>query len=205
MTPKSDIQIRDTITAAKELFWVSGFEDTSVEALVQATGLNRYAIYNEFGGKLDLFLAALEAYYTERKTLFMTVLGDPDRGPMDAIREVTEFCIVEMAERSAGCLMSNIALEVGQHDEIVSERVASYLSEIQGAKEMALAQAKERGELNPAVTPKDGAALLMSNMLGLGVMARNGANRREMLRVFNTCMTVLSCPEKFSNTKRKRR
>ena len=177
-------QHAEAIEAAKELFWRQGYEDTSVEALVQATGYNRYAIYNSFGGKLELFLAALEEYYHERKNLFFSALSDPQRGPLDAIREVSTFCIKEMTERGAGCLMCNVALEVGQYEPVIAERVSTYLSEIEEAKGAALEIAQSRGELNPAITPKEGAALLISNMLGCGVMVRNGASRQHILKTF---------------------
>ncbi len=203
--PRPDIDLSPAISAAKEVFWRRGYEDTSIEEVVQATGLNRYALYNAFGGKLEIFLAALEAYHNERKQLFLDVLGDPERSPMDAIQEVSEFCISQMADRNAGCLMCNIALEISHHDDIIAVRVNSYLEEIRSAKEMALMQASERGELNPAITPRDGASLLVANMLGMGALARNGASRIEMLNIFNTGMAVLSHPDVPKKTSVKRR
>ena len=193
--PRPEIDLSPAISAAKEVFWRQGYEDASIEEVVQATGLNRYALYNAFGGKLEIFLATLEAYQNERKELFLRVLSDPERSPMDAIQEVSEFCIGQMADRNAGCLICNIALEVGHQNEIIAERVNTYLEEIRGAEEMALTQAAERGELNPAVSPKDGAALLVANMLGVGALARNGASRGEMLSVFNTGIAALKHPD----------
>ena len=192
---RAELELSSAISAAKEVFWRQGYDEASIEEVVQATGLNRYALYNSFGGKLEIFLAALESYHEERKQLFMSVLGDPERSPMDAIREVSEFCMSQMAERGTGCLMSNIALEVSHHDEIIAERVNTYLEEIRSAKEMALTQAEERGELNPAITPSEGAALLVSNMLGMGALARNGAGRDDMLKTFNAGMAALSHPD----------
>ncbi len=196
MTPQADIALREPtlivpINAAKELFWRQGYDETSIEDVVCATGLNRYALYNAFGGKLELFLAVLESYFSERKNLFLTALSDPQGGPMAAIREVSEYCITEMTDRGAGCLMCDVAAEVGRYDKAVSKRVLSYLEEIRNADEMALMQAKERGELNPSITPKEGAALLIANMLGVGAMARNGAGKDELLTLFNTCLRLL--------------
>lgn len=204
MTPVLDSDRQEAVLAAKELFWCNGYEDTSVEELVQATGMNRYALYNAYGGKLELFLAVLEDYFLERKSLFLTVISDQSRGPMDAIREVSEYCISEMVERGAGCLMCNVALEVGHYDKIVAERVTAYLDEIHAAKEMALAQAKERGELNPMLTPEQGASMLIVNMLGGGVKARNGAGKKELLDNFNTCMSLLANPENLERTRTRR-
>ena len=200
---RAETELSSAILAAKEVFWRQGYEDASIAEVVEATGLNRYALYNSFGGKLEIFLAVLEAYHQERKQLFMDVLGDPDRSPMDAIREVSEFCMSQMAERSTGCLMCNIALEVSHQDEIISERVNTYLEEIRSAKEMALAQAHERGELNPAISPGEGAALLVSNMLGMGALARNGASRDDLLKTFNAGMAALSHPDIALNEKDK--
>ncbi len=189
------MDLSPAISAAKEVFWRLGYEDASIEEVVQATGLNRYALYNAFGGKLEIFLAALEAYQKERKDLFLRVLSDPERSPIDAIQEVSDFCIGQMADRNAGCLICNIALEVGHQNKIIAYRVNAYLEEIRGAEEIALTQAAERGELNPAITPKDGAALLVANMLGVGALARNGASRAEMLNVFNTVIAALKHPD----------
>ena len=190
--PRAVTELDTAISAAKEVFWQTGFDDTSVEDIVHATGLNRYALYSEFGGKLEIFLAVLEAYHLERKELFLRTLNDPDKSPLDAIREVSGFCIEQMANRHAGCLMCNIGIEGSRHDDIISERVDTYLNEVRAAKEGALTLAKERGELNPLISPKDGAALLVSNMLGSSALARRGASRLELMNLFNSLMNLLS-------------
>jgi|GEM_PF-718810 len=205
MTPHSDISLGDSVAAAKELFWRQGYDETSIEDVVCTTGLNRYALYNAFGGKLELFLAVLESYFIERKKLFLSALSDPQGGPMVAIREVSEYCITEMTDRGAGCLMCDVAAEVGRCDKAVSERVLSYLEEIRGADEMALTQAEECGELNPAITPKEGAALLIANMLGVGALARNGAGREELQALLNTCLRLLSNQNGAQDSVSKRR
>jgi TetR/AcrR family transcriptional regulator, transcriptional repressor for nem operon len=210
MPPHAEIVLSDPtliapINAAKELFWRQGYDETSIEDVVGATGMNRYALYNAFGGKLELFLAVLENYFVERKNLFLTALSDPQGGPMAAIREVSEYCIIEMTDRGAGCLMCDVAAEVGRYDKAVSERVLSYLEEIRRTDEMALTQAEARGELNPAISPKEGAALLIANMLGVGAMARNGAGRRELLILFNTCLRLLGRQSDAQGRQRKRR
>lgn len=173
------------------MFWRHGYEDTSVAQLVEATGFNRYALYNAFGGKLEIFLAVLDAYYFERKNIFLTNLNNPDYAPMDAVRSVFEFAIKEMAERGAGCLMCNIASEVGAHDKIILDRIGSYLEEIQGAYTDALTRAEKQGALNPSLTPDQGARLLIALKLGLGAHAKHGASQAEMLNIFEAGMAAL--------------
>ena len=190
--PQAETNLSNAIVASRELFWRRGFDETSVAEIVAATGMNRYALYNAFGGKLEIFLAVLDAYYAERKNIFLNNLNNPNYAPMDAIRSVFEFAITEMAERGAGCLMCNVASEVGAHEKIVLDRINNYLDEIRGAYTEALARAEARRELNPDITPADGAEILLTLKLGIGARAKHGASAEALMSIFNAGMTALS-------------
>ena len=47
---------------ALPVFWKHGFADTSLQALEQATGVNKSGLYSEFSGKEELFLESLRFY-----------------------------------------------------------------------------------------------------------------------------------------------
>ncbi|MGF1543254.1 MAG: TetR/AcrR family transcriptional regulator [Parvularculaceae bacterium] len=172
------------VSAAKELFWARGYDEASIDDVVKATGLNRYAIYSAFGGKRDLFLATLQAYHEERRSVFLRHFDDPARPPLDAVRKVAEFCIAEMTERRTGCLVCNLAMDVGRDDPVVAERVDAYLQEINSAFTAALARAAERGELNDTVSPAEAAQVLVALILGVGALARAGASREALQSTF---------------------
>src|SRR5713226_8584890 len=52
----------EVLHRATALFWRQGYEATSVDDLVQATGANRAGLYGAFTGKRGLFLRALDHY-----------------------------------------------------------------------------------------------------------------------------------------------
>ena len=55
--PKTEIFNRvDVLDKAAKIFSNKGFNGTSMQDLVDTTGLNRSSIYNSFGSKLDLSL-----------------------------------------------------------------------------------------------------------------------------------------------------
>ena len=52
----------EVIERAMDLFWQRGYESTSVDDLVEATGINRGSLYGTFGDKRRLFLATIDRY-----------------------------------------------------------------------------------------------------------------------------------------------
>lgn len=192
MQATSTYESTPTSRTLKELFWRQGYENASIADVVKATGLNRYALYNAYGGKRELFLAALDDYYYERKAVFLTNLNDPATPPLDAIRRVMEFAISEMVDRGAGCLLGNVANEMGPKDPVIAARVERYLQEIENAYGEALNRAAARGELTENTLPKNAAKMLITVQLGLGVRALAGASGDEMFEIFNAAMHALS-------------
>ncbi len=59
--PKTYVR-EEVIDKAMELFWRLGYEGAHLAALVEHTGLNRFSLYKEFGGKAGLYEAALERF-----------------------------------------------------------------------------------------------------------------------------------------------
>jgi AcrR family transcriptional regulator len=184
------VHTETAIAAARDVFWAQGYADTPVEDVVRATGYNRYKLYNAFGDKLGIFLAVLDNYYQERKSVFLSALGDPDIEPLDAIRMVYEFAITEMAARKTGCLICNVAADLGSHHPEVYERISSYLEEIGRAYEEALEKAKAKGQLTPSLDPKEGSAILLTLKLGLGTKAKHGATKEQLMTTFNAALAL---------------
>src|SRR3954466_7745807 len=48
----------DVVARARKAFAETGFAGTSLDALLEATGLARQSLYNAFGGKKELFMRA---------------------------------------------------------------------------------------------------------------------------------------------------
>lgn len=191
--PRPIHELENAVSAAADTFWKLGYDETSIEAIVEATGFNRYALYNAFGGKLEIFLAALEQYYTQRKNVFVAGLNDPDIGPIEAISNVFEFAAREMADRGNGCLMWSVASQVGRHNQRVMQHVDMYLENIRNGFEIALQMARDRGELNTSISPAQGADLLITLKLGLASNARLGMPLADILGIVSNGLAVITC------------
>src|SRR5881409_1280361 len=64
------------LARAAEVFWKAGYAGTSLDDLVEATGMNRPSLYAAFGDKRDLYLKTLEYYRDESRTLARAALAD---------------------------------------------------------------------------------------------------------------------------------
>ena len=60
---------------AMHVFWKKGYEATSLPDLLQAMGIARQSLYDTFGEKHALFMAALERYTQLILTTFAQTIG----------------------------------------------------------------------------------------------------------------------------------
>ena len=75
------------------------------------------------------------------------------------------------ADAARGCLLVNTVLEIGRQDEKVREHVNAHLARIEARLRTALQAARAQGELSADKDPTALAALLMTGIWGLRVLA----------------------------------
>ncbi len=173
---RSSNEIENAVSAATELFWSKGFDDTSMQEIVEATGFNRYALYTSFGSKRDLFLAALDAYVQFGKSRLKASLEAEPDSAIAALRHFVHGMLESVADGKAGCLLCNVATEIAQEDPEIAARVRSYFDEIEDIFTTVFERAAESGELRAGLSPALAAKLMLNTELGLNTRARVGAD-----------------------------
>ncbi len=74
----------ELITTAATVFARRGYKGASVEEIAEEAGYSHGAVYSNFAGKAELFLAVLEEYMAERVgELAETQVGLPDDAPIE--------------------------------------------------------------------------------------------------------------------------
>ncbi|MDP9410872.1 MAG: TetR/AcrR family transcriptional regulator [Actinomycetota bacterium] len=166
---------------AMELFWLKGYEATSMRDLLEGMGIGRGSFYGTFGDKRSLFLAALDRFERTRTAWIPEVLQEGD-SPVEAIRYVFERSVKGLVsfEPRRGCLLANTAVELGPHDPEVAKRISGHVRRTEDAFEDALVRARASGEISEEQDPKALARFLVTNLHGLRVMARAGADRETL-------------------------
>ncbi len=142
----------DAIQQAMLLFWDEGFDGSSLEALEQATGLNRSSLYNTFGSKLELFVRALDAYAVGPCRDMLRPLREQRGGHALAAYLAGLRAFVRSPDGRLGCLMVNTSLQAPASHEVdhkVHDHFASLHSMFERAYRAGLRDCSVSGTMRP--------------------------------------------------------
>lgn len=180
---------------AMRVFWEKGYGGTSIEDLVSATGVSRYGLYGEFGGKSGLFLAALEHYRATIIRPLLDIIEPPDAG-LDAVKTLfdTLRCFMSQPGNQLGCLIFNSMHELGQCDEAVAATVIAARERLHAGLRRMLDNAVRRGELPPGYDVEREADFLFGVMHALPMMARAGVEPTAIGNMVGVALSTLDSP-----------
>ncbi len=165
---------QDAITRACMAFWEHGYTALGVRALEAQTGLNKFAIRTEFGGKEGLYLAALNHYHTAAKD---TVLAPLKTGGIPAIAQFFRGLVTLGTVNSSawGCLMVNTGIENAEINSAALQQASdAYWTDLQDHFCMALTNARTKGQIAPTRDIDDAARGLVSAVMGIHTANRVG-------------------------------
>ena len=181
------------LSQAVALFSSKGYSETSMEDIVQATGVSRYGLYGTFGNKRELFEAALERYADSMgKQSFLRLL-EPDAS-LDHIRAIFAERVEDMCDQgsSKGCLFIHTAQELAPQDHEIKEVLQKFMKRIAKAFAVGLESAKERGEVRADLDVKAAGEVLTSTMFGLAVLGRTGFEKETLEAIVDNTLAALT-------------
>jgi TetR/AcrR family transcriptional repressor of nem operon len=177
---------------AMRAFWSRGYEATSIQHLVERTGIQRGSLYGAFGDKRALFLAAIEHYDRVMTAKLLATLDAPGSG-LGAIRRFFRLKVDAAQERSRprGCLVTNSATELASRDRRTASRIGATLGRIEAAFHRAVIRGQQAGEIDPERDARALARFLTSSAQGLSVMAKASPERAPLEDIVQVTMEVV--------------
>ena len=104
-----------------ELFWLKGYNSTSIADLLSRTQLNSGSLYNVFPSKQDVLVGVLEAYRDGIGQMLLEPAWGAVEDPIEKIFALLSFyraAIVE-SDHTFGCPIGSLALELHEPDPVV--------------------------------------------------------------------------------------
>ncbi|MFJ4851654.1 MULTISPECIES: TetR/AcrR family transcriptional regulator [unclassified Streptomyces] len=180
------------VEAAMDAFRTKGYEGTSVQDLVAATGVGRGSLYAAFGSKEGLYLAAMDRYREKHALPLIDILrsGAPAR---ELIREVllgTVDVIAQDGSRRA-CMIVGATMERISHDATVAAHVRATTTSLEDALYEVIVEARSKGELPAGRSPRDLARYLIATLHGLRVLGAINPDRASLTAVAEVALDAL--------------
>src|SRR5438270_10929061 len=103
MARAKEFDYDEALESATRVFWEKGYEATSIQDLVAATGVNRASLYETFGDKRELFRKALERFRCAQEKSFEQLMQDHPAG-LERVRAFFRKVARESLCDTRGCL-----------------------------------------------------------------------------------------------------
>ncbi|WP_416144606.1 TetR/AcrR family transcriptional regulator [Planococcus koreensis] len=181
---------KEVLKKAMELFWVQGYEKTSLQDLVDHMGIHRRSIYDTFGDKRSLFLMSL-AYYEEILTQDMKKLMNVTVPIKQAIKEVFLFTLNAAEYYPKGCLAVNATVELSLLDKEIANITTEMFKKTERLFRYLVLKGQASGELSKEIDPDILSRFLHNNLLGLRVLIKTNYSKEELESIVEVTLSVL--------------
>ncbi len=164
------------LTNAMEQFWKEGYEASSVQKLLDCTGINRGTLYNSFGDKEAFFKSCVDQYNGIIDEQITGTLKNDRMGPWEAIDAYFKTSILDVSnkQRTMGCLLVNSLCGSINYDRDMKRLIRASLSDIRKPLLMRLREAQKKGKLKKGVSVDSAAEILINMLHGIRVNSRDG-------------------------------
>ncbi len=175
----------DVLTNAMEQFWREGFEASSVQKLLDVTGINRGTLYNSFGDKDTFFKSCLDHYSKLINKDLDNSLNKADLDAWEAIEKYFDLAVLSVSnkQRAMGCLLVNSFCESINYDKDIQKLVRGYYAQIRKALLKRVKDAEKAGKLKKGVSSDLAAEVLVNTLNGLRVNSREGKTAKQLAEI----------------------
>ena len=175
---------------AMHLFWRSGYENTSLEALMREMGIAKQSLYDTFGDKRSLYLKAL-AHYRDRTNGEMQKMLNEIPSVKDGFRKLLYGLAAETREQhERGCLLLSANLQRDAKDAVVRDLLRNNQATVEEIFASALNRAQKQAELSTKENPAALARFFVVTIQGMRAMARLKSDRRALEQVAQVALAI---------------
>ena len=183
----------EALDRAMEVFWKQGYQNTSVDDLLDTMGIQRGSFYNTFGSKRETYLRAIDRYsefmlnggpYTQ------AAQSEPGLGVLATLFDKYIDSVTGDTE-PRGCFFAHLSKEHRGDDPDIQQAILKGIERMRGIVKRSIEAAQRDGDLREEVSAEGMATLFMSVAWGIHVMAEGGV-RKEDLKTAASQLFVMS-------------
>jgi AcrR family transcriptional regulator len=173
---------QEALEKALTVFWTQGFDGTSIDDLVHATGLGRASLYNAFGDKERMFARVIDHYLDKVAASEVPITDD----------EPVERALVAMFDERLGALCPKSGPKgcfllacgtAGGTPAFAHEALARSIERTRDTLEALLRRGQKRGEVDRKADTRELARFLLVVLHGMSTSARAGVPASDLKKV----------------------
>ncbi len=163
---------QDIIEKSLQLFCVKGYYNTSINDILQATGLTKGGLYGHFAGKEDIWYAV----YDEALTIWKAVVFqgiEPGSKPLERIQAFIENDIRNKLGNNVfegGCFFHSMLVELSGQSDAMSDRLLQGFTQLAGLLCVWLEQSDQQGMLKADLNFKEIANFIIISLNGAAAL-----------------------------------
>lgn len=170
------------LAAATRLFWIKGYEATSIADLTEMMGIGTKSLYAAFGSKDALYAEALRYYYTTYEGLVWTRFRAASTAREAALLYLHDSATAMTGgdlDLPHGCMATLATVGSEEHSELGELMRVTRAGGFDILKAR-FDRAKSDGDLKPTADTTKLARLVQTVQSGMAIRARDGAERAEL-------------------------
>ena len=173
------------------IFWARGYDGTSMQDLVDGMKISRASLYDTFGGKHELFLAAVTHYgnVISERLVVLEAPGSPTSNIQRFFRGLLDAACDGDGWR--GCFAVNATVERAPWCDESAEILGELRLNLENAFHRALPRARREGTLADDYRPRALARHLVGLAHGLAVVAKTRPQPRVLNDMLDVGLSVL--------------
>src|SRR4051812_3742242 len=170
------------VEAAAPIFNQRGYEGSSLNDLMQATGLKKGGIYRHFSSKEELAAEAFDFTWDAAWKARLLHVDERQSG-IDKLKQLISNFIELRSPVPGGCPILNTAVDSDNGNSVLRARVAKALRFWMVRLQKIVEQSQECGEIKSEIEPKGVATLIIATLEGALMMSRIQRDEEPLRRV----------------------
>ncbi|XYH93228.1 TetR/AcrR family transcriptional regulator [Sorangium sp. So ce1128] len=177
------------------LFWDRGYEATSLDELSAAMGISPSSLYANFGGKEQLFRAAVDRYLARGGGHMDRILAEEPTA-RGAVQRMIETAADEFTrpDQPSGCMIALAGTQCSPGARPLQDLMRGHREAWHASLQARIQRAIEDGELASDTDAAALATFYVTVLLGMSVQARDGASPESLRAAVEAAMRAWPGP-----------
>ena len=166
----------DMLDTIQSVFWNNGYSATSLDDIMQSTGLGKGSLYGAYGSKQEMYLLAFTDYCDWAVADLEERLRGDDAEAILRLRAYVQSAAKGGAGARRGCMLANGTAEVAGRFPDVDKIIARTFKAMERAIFQCVRQAQRAGDIAADRDARTIGVTLLAVVRGMGALAQAGTS-----------------------------